>query len=445
MATHKVMPSFLDHLHAYGRKGNGENDALFGGGRYKLEFSPAGVAGYELCYTLKFGVKNGRKPDSDPGAWSIRQSSVYQKFHYDSRKAAWILVQPSDMVQKRLPEVTGSSELSTNPLKTHLLFLSAAGEGWRDFYNHLEAIFYDTTKAAVHWTVQRNKATFMPHSPTFQGNVNPLELFEVDFDDVQKLQRFEENLRRVRAALEVNEDSIRSVKALNEKLHELMEDDHSSKGSFCEIDAEAEQQLTIINRHKRNFESLLQNVRGRAALLYNVLEFKNALAVSQQAQRSVDIKALQQNEVAMRTVVSEMSMRDAIGVKILTLLATLYIPASFVAVSLTCLSLKARFSSQRLTSVTDFHQTFLSAGIVTFNESLSERKSIDFKRVTLSKESIIIYVLFTVMLMVLTYGSWWFWYRKAERQTTKKLMVSRQNSLEPEKRMRINSGMDSVV
>ena len=87
-----------------------------------------GIAGYELCYTLKFGVKNGRKPESDPQAWSIRQSSVYQKFTYDSRQAAWILVQPSNTVKERLKGIAASSEKAANPLKTHLLFLSAAGE-----------------------------------------------------------------------------------------------------------------------------------------------------------------------------------------------------------------------------------------------------------------------------------------------------------------------------
>ena len=178
----------------------------------------------------------------------------------------------------------------------------------------------------------------MPPTPRVghtTAEVNPLEMFKVDFNDVQALQRFEENLRRVKAALEVNEDSIRSLKSLNDKLHKLVGDGHGSMASWCEIDSEVEQQLAIIDRHKRNFESLLQSVRGRAALFYNLLEFNNAQAVARHSQRSVDIELVKQSEANMRTVLNEMSMKDAIGVKILTLLATLYVPASFVAVSLT--------------------------------------------------------------------------------------------------------------
>ena len=66
--------------------------------------------------------------------------------------------------------------------------------------------------------------------------------------------------------------------------------------------------------------------------MYNVLDFKNALTVSFTSQRAVDINYLQQNESTIMSFIQEMSVRDAMGVKILTLLATLYVPASFVAV-----------------------------------------------------------------------------------------------------------------
>lgn len=151
--THKVMPSFLDHLHAYGRREKREQDASFGGGRYKLGFSDSKIAEYELCYTLKFGVNNGRKEALDPYAWSIRQTSVYQKFRYSERNSTWILVQPAESVQSRLiaavsnEKTNGPEEaLVQNPLKMHLLFLSAVSEGWRDYYNHLEKIFYHTVR-----------------------------------------------------------------------------------------------------------------------------------------------------------------------------------------------------------------------------------------------------------------------------------------------------------
>jgi hypothetical protein len=87
----------------------------------------------------------------------------------------------------------------------------------------------------------------------------------VDFHNVQDLQQFEELLRRVKTALEINEDSIRSLMALNDKLRQLSSD--GDKSLWIQVDVEAEQQLAIFGRYKRNVETLLQNVHGRASLV----------------------------------------------------------------------------------------------------------------------------------------------------------------------------------
>ena len=441
LATHEVMPSFLDHLHAYGRRKNREQDGSFGGGRYKLGFSKESiVTQHELAYTVKFGVNNGRMEETSPYLYSIRQTSVYQKFCYDERKSVWILVQPSELVQGRLYAAAPKEcvQAGANPLKMHLLFFSAASEGWRDYYNHLEKIFYETTGAAVNYTVQRSNVKYTPQSPCFEGTRgDPLEKFQVDFQDVQDLQRLEELLRRVKTAIEVNSDSIRSLKALNSKLWELSSSTEGGMtlAAWNEVDIEASQQLAILESHKRNFESLLQNVHGRSQLLYNVLDFKNALTVSHHSQRAVDIRSLQANEQTMMTMLNEMSMRDAIGVRILTLLATLYVPASFVAVSLPA-SIRLYTHKGRGADPLDYVQTFLDAGIVTFDESRSGKIGIDFSRMRVSRETVIFYLVFTALLMAVTYGCWWLWQRAAAGQVEKRLSPARANSMELEKGIR---------
>jgi hypothetical protein len=155
--------------------------------------------------------------------------------------------------------------------------------------------------------------------------------------------------------------------------------------------------------------------------LYNVLDFKNALTVSHQGQRSMDIKQLQRSESTMMMMLNEITVKDAIGVKILTILATLYLPASFVAVS-------APYGSHSKCSTdfyTDFLQTFLSADLVTFDQSRSKRKSVDFHRMVISRESVIFYIAVTIPLMVLTYGCWWIWQKKASRTINARLNRSK--------------------
>jgi hypothetical protein len=155
IAAHKIMPSFLDHLQAYGRRATREQDASFGGGRFKLGFSADQVNEYELCYTVKFAFNTGRKDEKNIRAYSIRQTSVYQKFKFDVAKSVWILVQPSDSMQKRT--TTSATRVEGNPLKTHLVFASASTEGWRDYYNLLEKIFYETVSCP--WLVQKPDMT----------------------------------------------------------------------------------------------------------------------------------------------------------------------------------------------------------------------------------------------------------------------------------------------
>ena len=69
----------------------------------------------------------------------------------------------------------------------------------------------------------------------------------------------------MKTALEINEDSIRSLIALNDKLRQLSSDE--DKSLWIQVEVEAEQQLAIFGRHKRNVEALLQNVHGRASLV----------------------------------------------------------------------------------------------------------------------------------------------------------------------------------
>jgi len=69
---------------------------------------------------------------------------------------------------------------------------------------------------------------------------------------------------------------------------------------------------------------------------------------------------------------------------------------------------------------------------VTFDESRSNKTGIDFSRMHVSRETTIFYLVFTTLLMAMTYGCWWQWHRRATGEAEKEL-VTRTNSMEPEK------------
>lgn len=164
LTVHQVMPGFVDFLQAFGRKAS-STDSGYGGCKRRIEYiSPnkpekqRNIDYYgmtvsifsthfdtygkvEICYNIKYVEKNYRLPDEP---WSIRQTCIYQKFEYSKKSSTWILVQPSGQVQSRIQEVFKARTVEDieksvhNPLDLHLVFLSAAAENWRWYYNSLE-------------------------------------------------------------------------------------------------------------------------------------------------------------------------------------------------------------------------------------------------------------------------------------------------------------------
>jgi len=90
--------------------------------------------------------------------------------------------------------------------------------------------------------------------------------FIAEFRRLQILQRFEENVQVVKASLEINEDTIRSVQTLNTTLRDF-NSDPTAKITWHYVDATLEQQLADISREKRNIEDLLRKIQGRSRLV----------------------------------------------------------------------------------------------------------------------------------------------------------------------------------
>jgi hypothetical protein len=90
----------------------------------------------------------------------------------------------------------------------------------------------------------------------------------VEFLSVQILQKFEERVQLFKTALEVNEDIILSLKALNSDLWEFASvQDQDGKIAWRYLNTSLEQQLADILRHKRNVDRLLVQIQGRSRLV----------------------------------------------------------------------------------------------------------------------------------------------------------------------------------
>lgn len=100
-------------------------------------------------------------------------------------------------------------------------------------------------------------------SRTF-GNVD--DNFIIEFRSAQVLQRFEEIVRHCKASLEVNEDTMRSLQALNTDLRGFEPGSHPQI-NWHTVNTTLEQHLQDISRYKRNVDVLLHKIQGRARLV----------------------------------------------------------------------------------------------------------------------------------------------------------------------------------
>ncbi|KAF8250378.1 hypothetical protein K440DRAFT_159332 [Wilcoxina mikolae CBS 423.85] len=328
LAAFKIFPVFLNFLHAFGTT----PDLAFGGCKHRIYFSTLpqssaawDLSSYEICYNFKSVFpRPGKKP---PHHWTIDQTAVYQKFTFDKRQNVWILVVPAESVRKRMEHSFESHSRHSlesshrNPLEPHLLFISAAAENWGAYFHALEKEFVDLTIEAVEINVGKPLG-----SNTFNSERVDEIGFVAEFRRLQILQHFKEHVQLYKASVEINEDTIRSLQTLNTTLRDYNSDPTAKITWHC-VDAALEQQLADISRHKRNIEGLLLKIQGRSQLMYNVLEHQTALHVADLAEkREID----REKTIAM----NEKTVRDTVGVKIMTVVALLYLPATFVAVSL---------------------------------------------------------------------------------------------------------------
>ncbi|KAF8544639.1 hypothetical protein BDD12DRAFT_872605 [Trichophaea hybrida] len=248
-----------------------------------------------------------------------------------------------------------------NPLEMHMIILSSASENWRAYFNSLEEYFLKTTTNAVNYLVDSKLLFDRSHPDSKKQNqgVSPSTL-EVSFEDVQLLQKFEET-------------------SLNDAYHKFSDPDDDA--SWDTFNAALECYLLEMASYKRNVENLLRRVHGRSRLLYNVLEFQTQETVSCHSQFTTTLQEKGRKNSDLMIQMNKKTVGDAVGMKILTFLAMLYLPLNFV-------------------------MTFLQSSIIRFLDS-SDR--IDFHQVQFSKEGFVIFLALSIALLLLTLGTWFVW------------------------------------
>lgn len=259
----------------------------------------------------------------------MRHMAIYE--HYNrvpTGHSQWVLVQPPDSFKARVTEYltsamaaslsSGSSRSTCAPTVLHCMFLAAAESCWRDYLNYLQAEL----------TTMEEKALFSRVGRTFEEDYN------VAFDDSQELQRLRKKLLKARTVID---SSIDIGTAYKEHCLKLRSSYNLDIMDFMLVE------LDIITAHfrshMRHVSTLLELSGGVAVLLSQILQFRNeetSLSTNKQIQIASDNMQRGNEFIRVNTealaALALGSQKETQAMKVLTIIAILYLPASLVAV-----------------------------------------------------------------------------------------------------------------
>lgn len=350
------MPEFLDFLFVFGIH-SGPRDLRFSGFRdqvsfdHRLRTGGSGVLGrsgrrFELCYNLKSVVRKSQDEDDIGRAdWSIRQVCVNHQFDVETGRALWITVKGAKDLQQRYKELTGADSYGDlkdfdcqerriwSSLATHLMYAHWSTEGWRDNIEWLEKIVDRKASRTTHSLIivyLQAQSEIAVHAPREPGRAHNHYLPS----NIQEMQGWQDKTLETLVALESNLSILSSLKRFYTRII-----DHPGAPESFKKDSRANIELFVA--HVTNIEDNLRMHVARAKLLAGIIGERKVLVrhclfecVRNGAKLRSQVTLHLQGQAAERTeTLTQRMEREAIVMRIVTLVTLIYLPATFVSVS----------------------------------------------------------------------------------------------------------------
>lgn len=327
MTYHQVMPAYIDFLLAFGTQ---DEDRELRFTRFRTQTVlqnpvPGHVVAdlhrsgrqHEICYNLKaVAPKDRGKSQYDRDQWKIRQAAVYHRFDLGSGTALWIVADPRESVKKAVQGVLREGPIPSNAnmafatmpdafqssLDTHLILVNWASTSWRWNIQSLEEAIDDMTRPMLLFDFKDSRQPdILPRSVTL-------------------VQEYED---KVNETLMVLESNIKICTSLQTSYTDLVEDENfpqnEKKACRSAVQKFSEQVQEYI------FD--LQMQADRARVLSKVASGRKTLALQQlQTQLAVKQEAL----ATSMWQFSEQGQKEAIAMRIITVITLLYLPPTFV-------------------------------------------------------------------------------------------------------------------
>ncbi|KAF2805744.1 uncharacterized protein BDZ99DRAFT_574611 [Mytilinidion resinicola] len=271
---------------------------------------------HEIFYNIRYVERHGRSKPVDP--WSFRQYAVYHQYNGQIDASVWILIQPRSAFRQWLAasEAWRGAGGAIASLYLHLRFLKSSSSSWRWFMNHLSDELEQTRIKVVCQNVPR-----LSHGSD-----------EVEFSQAQSLELIQAKARRACSAIA---STIAVVAILGHQLDEAIrlecDQGPGPEDPSSDLKAEIKQLMLQLEAHARKARELIETVKNVNMLIQRTLDLCNYSTVhsNNTALRQISASAAAENRAMLQ--LSDANRKDARIMKVASIIALAYLPASLVA------------------------------------------------------------------------------------------------------------------
>ncbi|KAK6339655.1 hypothetical protein TWF718_009050 [Orbilia javanica] len=252
------------------------------------------IDAHELSYVVRYVECHGRTPKNP---WSVRQTGVCQQTAVGTGESVWVLLQPSATVfqevkytlEKRAENQSSTAEDSCS---LHLDILESLASSWADYvewsWEQVDDPDSEATLSKINFPTERDIAGI--------------------FNSAQKAQRLRRRLLRAISVLDSNYALADGIAAHFPNILTTRIANYKAE----------------IHLHRRNLHLMMEHLKGTSDLLFSVLSTLNdkvSLAGTQAMQQSLGLMGR----------IAQQGRDDSTTLKLLSMIATIYLPASLVA------------------------------------------------------------------------------------------------------------------
>ncbi|KAI1323354.1 hypothetical protein F5Y16DRAFT_403550 [Xylariaceae sp. FL0255] len=296
-----------DLIRAFGDRMDDDKRVVHG---YRWWYTPD-TPEEEFGYNIRFYEPNHRQSGCP---WSLRHTGVYQKLNFATLDSTWVLLQPSAELSIIIESYLRlSSENKDHPLARtlhiHAAIVSHAIQTWVDYIDYIYSKLDELSEKAYHSRVGK---------PTLTD-------YSVHFQDCQRIEMLRVEVLRASRVLDSSVEIVRGCQLRAQRLSRI----------FCiEVDLTVQNLLKVqeheLQGYKSTFGEILERMKGVSRLLEKILESRHDETMRKQTQLLTDLARDQARTNDKVAELQDEMAKESRLLKSLTIMATLYLPASLV-------------------------------------------------------------------------------------------------------------------